>query len=565
MVLFLCLGLGSLASAATLEDMFADRQTFTNAIGSLEANNTNATIEPSEPRHGGKPGGHSMWISWVAPVDCVVKFKTEASRFDTLLAAYRFNSTNDTTLDKLQLVAGADDSEGLERESAVEFGASAGERYEIAADGYYGATGKIELQWRLDEIKVAPPLLLSTPPDRSAKLGDPVELVVNLTNLGTAELRWYFNGNGLSPNVTTTNLLIPNLQASNVGRYKLRVAVDGQQYYLPPTEVQINTDGATNTLARGKLLDSQESALIGGGEASRPASRPRMLGPGGGTGVVRGYNGSQIFNTTYATVDTNEPPHCGISGGTSYWLIYQPPTNGTLTLDTIHSGYDTVMEVYTFNGALTGYQDLISIACDDNGVGTNGASRLQFAVLKARQYIVAVEGVNGSRGTAWLNYSLSTNQQPTAPTLLTQPTPVVVADGTPATLSPSLAGAPPLRYAWKKNTTPLPGATSSAVYFPSATLTDTADYVLTVTNDLGSLSTTLPLKVLSAPSCALMCVSNLLQLSFPTVAGQRYTVEEAAEVVGPWQPWPNFYLGDDLPLILNVTNGGMRFYRIRVE
>ena len=38
----------------------------------------------------------------------------------------------------------------------------------------------------------------------------------------------------------------------------------------------------------------------------------------------RGYNGSQIFNTTYAVVDTNEPPHCGISNGPSA-VCYLPP------------------------------------------------------------------------------------------------------------------------------------------------------------------------------------------------------------------------------------------------
>jgi hypothetical protein len=350
-----------------------------------------------------------------------------------------------------------------------------------------------------------------------------------------------------------------------VGRYKLRVQVDGEHYFLPPTEVQINSDGQANALARGKLLDSPDTPLIGsdGGGAPRPASRIKPLG--GGTGVVRGYNGSQIFNTTYATVDTNEPPHCGVSGGVSYWLIYQPPTNGTITLDTIGSGYDTVMEVYTYNGSLTGYPDLISIACDNDGAGTNGASRVQFAVVKSRPYVVAVEGVNGARGTAWLNYSLNTNQLPVAPSLLAQPSLVAVAEGTPATLVASLGGSPPLRFSWKKNTTALPGMTSPAIYFPSTLTNDTANYVVTVTNDLGSVSATLPLRVLVAPTCTLARYSSWLRLSFPTVAGQNYTVQEATNVAGPWQPWPNLYPGDGQPAVIYVPGGGTKFYRLRIE
>ena len=557
------LGLGGLAQAATLQDLFANRQTTNSASGQIEANNHSASIEVGEPNHGGRPGGHSLWVTWIAPTNGVVSFKTEGSRFDTLLAAYHFNSTNDTTFDKLQLVSGADDSEGFERESEIEFGVRADERYEIAVDGYFGATGSLELKWSFAATPSAPPIVLSTPADLAARIGDAVTLTVFLADPGSAQLKWYFNGNETGD--TTTNLFIPSMQITNVGRYKLRIRVDGESYFLPPTELQINSDGAANTLARGKLLDSPDTPLIGsdGGTAPRPAARVRPMG--GSTGVARGYNGTQIFNTTYATVDTNEPPHCGVSGGVSYWLIYQPPTNGTITLDTVGSSYDTVMEVYTYDTVLTGYQDLISIACDDNGAGTNGASRVQFAVVKSRQYIVAVEGVNGARGAAWLNYSLNTNQLPVAPSLLAPPSQVAVSEGTPALLAASLSGSPPLRFSWKKNTTPIPGLTSPAIHFPSTTTNDTASYLVTVTNDLGSVNATLPLRVLVAPGCTLSRFAGWLRLSFPTIAGQNYTVQEATNVTGPWQPWPNFYPGDGQPVVVYLAGDGTKFYRLRVE
>ena len=205
------LALGGLAPAATLQDLFANRQT-TNAFnGEISANNTNATFEAGEPKHGGKTGGHSMWLSWIAPSNCIVKFKTEASQFDTLLAAYRFNSTNDTTLDKLQLVVGTDDSEGFERESEIEFGAVAGQRYEIAVDGYYGAQGNIDLQWDTQVINVAPPVLLGTPGDLAAKIGDPVSLTVLLTNRGSATLKWFFNGDEEGPGLCCGGSGCPNL------------------------------------------------------------------------------------------------------------------------------------------------------------------------------------------------------------------------------------------------------------------------------------------------------------------------------------------------------------------
>ncbi len=566
-LLFLLLagaGAGS-SRAAVLQDYFTNRETITATSGQINGDNTTATVEPGEPKTGGKTGGHSMWISWIAPTNGVATFKTEGSSFDTLLSAYYFASTNDTTFDKLLEAARADDSEGLERESEVDFGVLAGQRYEIAVDGYFGATGPIQLEWNFQPTPFAPPTVLGTTSDRSANIGDSVTLTVLLTNAGSAQFKWIFNNTELG--VTTTNLFIPSMQVSNVGRYKLNINVGGVEYSAVPTELQINTESSIDTLAQGKLLDSPGTPLIGQGSGALIA-RFGLTGSiafGLGSGVVRGYTGSQIFNTTYATVDTNEPPHCGISNGASYWLIYQPPTNGTITLDTIGSTYDNAMEAYTWNGTLTGYQDLISIACDHDGAGTTNASRVQFPVLSSRQYVVVVEGVNNARGTAYLNYSLNTNQQPAPPILLSQPGTVAVAQGAPATLLAAVGGCPPLSFSWKKNATPMPGLTAAGIFFPSTTTNDTADYVLTVTNDLGSVAATLPLHVLVPPSCSLTSSSNSLCLSFPTVSGLRYTIEEAVAVTGPWQPWPNSYFGDGQPLLLYLPGDGTKFFRVHVE
>jgi len=435
------------AQGQTFRDFFADRQTFTASSGRLDQSNTNATIEVGEPKHGGKTGGHSLWISWVAPTNGVVEFKTEASGFDTLLSAYQFTNAGGSTFADLREVARADDSEGFEEESEIEFGVLAGQRYEIAVDGFFGATGEVELKWDFDPLPSPPPIILSSPTDRSVKIGDLVSLVITLTNSAAGEFKWYFNGNEL--NVTTTNLVIPSFQTTNVGRYKMRVSADGLQYFSVPTEIQINTDGASNTLAQSKILDSPSTPLIGSdgvGPLVRAVPRGEVSASGGDGGVVRGYNGSQIFNTTFAVLDPAEPTHCGVPAGKSYWLFYQPPTNGTVTLDTVGSTYDTIMEVYTFNGALNGYQDLISIGCANDSFGSNGPARLEVPVVKSRQYIVAVDGVNGSSGTAWLNYNLSTAVLPTPPTLTATPQPITVAAGSTVTLSAPVIGSAPLGF-----------------------------------------------------------------------------------------------------------------------
>lgn len=562
-------GLVDFCAAQTFQDYFTNRQTLTLASGSLTGDNTTATVEPGEPLHAGKPGGHSLWISWVAPTNGVARFKTESSTFDTLLAAYYFSSTNDTTFDKLIVAARDDDSEELgDRESKIDFGVTAGHHYEIAVDGYYGAVGNIKLQWSISPTTNPPPTVVSTTPDTTLKIGDPITLTVVLTNVpnGT-KFQWFFNGLEIL-NQNSTNLVIPSMQVTNVGRYKLQIDLgSGVTFFSFSTELQINTEGA-NAEAQGKFPDAPGTALIGSDGtliAVRPP-RTRILAAvtPQAFGVVRGYTGTQIFNTTFATTDPAEPTHCSVTGGYSYWLAYQPPANGTITLDTVGSTYDTVMEVYSYNTPPVGYQDLISLNCDHDGVA--GGSRVQLAVTKTRQYLVVIAGVNGAQGTAFLNYTLNTNQLPQAPSLMSVPQPLVVTNGADVVLAPPISGMLPLHFFWSTNSMPITNSYSPFLAMPHVTPSQTGNYFVTVTNDLGSTSTTLPLHVVVPPGCSLVQTApDSLQLSFPTQNGLSYTVQEAPDMSGPWQSFGATFIGDGQTanILLPITTNG--FYRVRVQ
>ena len=550
------------------QDIFTNRQTTTSATGVLTGSNTNATVEVGEPQTGGKPGGHSVWISWVAPADGIATFRTDGSSFDTLLSAYYFGSTNDTTVDKLHEAARNDDFLGIAPASLIQFGALAGQHYEIAVDGYEGAVGDILLNWSFINATSPPPIVVSVPNDQAARQGDPVTLTVNMQTSPNVHLQWRLDENEIEE--FGTNLFIPSLRPTNVGSYSLRVSIGSVKFFTTPTEIQINSDGQTNTLARDKLLDSEGSPLIGsdgsGSGLLAPIRRSVVASAGASLiGVVSGYNGSQIFDTTYATSDPNEPPHCGVTGGASYWLLYQAPTNGTITLDTIGSTYDTVMEAYTYNGTLTGYQDLISIACDNDSIAPQGPSRIQFPLVKTRKYVVVVDGVNAARGIASLNYSLNSTSPPTPPKLSGVPQPLVVASGSTVVLSPSVAGCPPLQYFWAKDGRAISGVNSSTLVLANVTPTNSGSYVLTVTNDLGTTSATMPLRVVILPTCQMSITSTGMNLSFPTITGQNYTVEETTNLAGPWQVWTNSLPGNGQLMVIGLTATNRRFYRVWVQ
>ncbi len=571
---FCAFALMAKAQAASFQDYFTNRETIFSTNGILVGDNSAATFETGEPKHGGKVGGHSLWISWVAPTNGVATFDTHGSSFDTLLSAYTLNPTNATQVTQLHEEARNDDDPGFQPTSLIQIGAIAGHTYEIAVDGYQGAVGTVIFNWSFLPASSPPPIIVNTPNDQAAKQGDPVTLTVNLISSGNIQFQWYFNGNEVT-NQTGTNYVISSLQDTNVGRYQMRVTVGNGnnrvRFFTTPAEVQINSDGFTNTLAEDKLLDSPISPLLGedgGSMLVQPGFQAvGATGVATGTtiGVVRGYNGSQVFNTTFATTDPTEPPHCGVTGGASYWLMYQPPANGTMTLDTIGSSYDTVMEVYTYNGALVSYTNLISVACDNDAVSLHGPSRVSFQALKTRQYIVAVDGVNGARGTAWMNYNLNTNQSPLPPTLQSPVATQSVMPGTTVSLAPNIGGAPPLTFTWKKNGVVISNVAIPIMQLPNVTTDATANYVLTVANDLGSLNVTNPVHVIVPPICSVNRIGGNVSFTFPTSTNFIYTIQSANNVTGPWTNWGAAFVGSGQSVSTNLSGNATRFFRVRID
>jgi hypothetical protein len=412
------------AAEPPLVDLFSDRQTSLSVGAFVDANNAAATSEVGEPRHAGKNGGHSLWISWVAPEDGIATFQTDGSDFDTLLGVYTL-STGDTTVDRLHEVTSNDDASNTNATSFVQFGALAGQRYEIAVDGFAGAVGNIHLSWSFIPVSDPPPIIVSVPNDQSARQGDPVTLTVDMTVSKHVKLNWRFNGNDLG--VEGPTVFIPSLQPENLGIYSLRITVNGVRFETRPIELQINSEGQTNALARDKLLQAFDSRVHSDDDPIAPQrllivpKKPGLTAQSAAvtaaaTGVARGYNGSQIFDTTFATSDPQEPLHCAVSRTATYWLAYEAPTNGVVTLDTVGSAYDTVLAVYSYSAPLTSYAQLVPVDCDTGSAG-NGASRVVFNVQTKAQYAFVVAAATAAHSIAHLNYALTPKTAPTQPVL----------------------------------------------------------------------------------------------------------------------------------------------------
>jgi hypothetical protein len=127
-------------------DNYANRSSISGTSATITATNVAATKESREPNHAGNRGGKSVWWSWTAPSSGSVQIDTMGSNFDTTLGIYRGSAVS-----ALTTIASNDDGGG-NRTSKVAFNAVGGTVYQIAVDGYNGASGNISLHVNLTSV-----------------------------------------------------------------------------------------------------------------------------------------------------------------------------------------------------------------------------------------------------------------------------------------------------------------------------------------------------------------------------------------------------------------------------
>lgn len=123
--------------------------------------------------------------------------------------------------------------------------------------------------------------------------------------------------------------------------------------------------------------------------------------------VVRGYTGSQVFNTAGSATEAGEEPICGVMGGASQWITFVSLESGTLHVDTDGSSYDTVIAVFVRSP--TNAAKLQLVKCDNNSGRDGRDSRLDDVPVQAgKTNFIVIDGVNSATGILQLNYSLVT-------------------------------------------------------------------------------------------------------------------------------------------------------------
>lgn len=353
-----------------VNNMFANRTSLSGTSITATGTNTGANKEAGEPNHFGNIGGKSVWWTWTASSSGSVQIDTIGSSFDTTLGVY-----TGSNVAALSQVASDDDSGGGVGTSRVTFNAVGGTTYQIAVDGYNGASGNITLHIiaTAAAVPTAPSNLNGTVASTSQ---------INLTwtdNSGTEtgfKIERKTGVGGTWSQIATVG--------ANVTSYSNTGLMANTTYYY-----RVRAYNATGDSAYSAEINRTTSASTGPAN-NNFASRQQISG----TSITT--TGSNVN----ATKESGEPNHGGNTGGKSVWWTWTATQTGTVTIDTVGSSFDTLLGVYTGSsvGALT------TIASnDDSGGGTT--SSVTFSATSGTTYQIAVDGYNAASGNITLHLS----------------------------------------------------------------------------------------------------------------------------------------------------------------
>jgi hypothetical protein len=203
--------------------------------------------------------------------------------------------------------------------------------------------------------------------------------------------------------------------------------------------------------------------------------------------VAAGTIDSQVMNTTDSSLQSLETNACGAIGGASRWLGLRPEIDGTMIVDTVGSGFRTVLTVYrapsVYANEFEFWSSLVFRACTNRTPGC-GCSRLLFNVRAGTNYLVSLDGVDGATGIAQLNWALGR-----APEVLTHGLGnATVRQGGSVTWSVTVANAIPApSFQWQREAMDLPAITSATLTLDNVQPADAGDYFVVVSNVIGSV------------------------------------------------------------------------------
>lgn len=218
-------GSGNRGRAGAAESLSDDYTTAAPALEDqvLVASNASATAQPGEPEHWpGQPPRNSRWVTFRPPRGGVLVVDATDSDFPTVVAVYEGKAIHALT----QLGRASASTVGAPSEVVVGTVVE-GREYDIAVDGFRGATGTISLHIRL----VTTPWIRRQPTPVTVSVDENAELSIAFLGHDPTTVQWQFSPTPGSDGAwfdlagrTGSSLPLRAAKESDEGYYRARVS-----------------------------------------------------------------------------------------------------------------------------------------------------------------------------------------------------------------------------------------------------------------------------------------------------------------------------------------------------
>jgi hypothetical protein len=349
--------------------------------------------------------------------------------------------------------------------------------------GFLAVCGLLLLQSFSLAQESSPPSITNHPVGATAYIGESVSLVASVAGSAPLTFQWYKDSLAIS-GATSSTFTIASPTLSDSGVYHL-VATNsfGSAATLPVAiyvtkRPQTITFTPASTLAiagSGVVLNATSSSALPitfslvSGAASLSGN---ILTGSGGNVTVRA---SQPGNDTIAAAEPVDRTISFVAGTLSPFITSPPPDQ------TVTAGTSATFRATAIGTPAPTYQwqkDGAAIA----GATTPTLTVASTTLADAGRYTIVA---TNAAGTANASATLTVRA---APVITSAPNSQTVFAGERASFTVAVTGVPSPTFQWRKNGTPIAGATNATLAFASASSTDAARYDVVISNALGSLT-----------------------------------------------------------------------------
>ena len=217
-------------------------------------------------------------------------------------------------------------------------------------------------------------------------------------------VHWYFGTGQCANNQPSTRPLVTgkvpgvitdaNGNAPFTVNFELPAGIDGGMINCTATDSQGNTSEFSACLPVGVVLPPPSPSPTPS-PGPTPIAGPTPNNDSFAAAMeLSGTSGRVLGNNVSASKETGEPNHGGNKGAKSIWYRWQATLNGSVTLYTYGSSFDTLLGVYT-GSVVSGLTQVGGN--DDDDQGASLTSLVTFQAAAGTVYHIAVDG-NSSCG-----------------------------------------------------------------------------------------------------------------------------------------------------------------------